>query len=49
MTVLEYAKRCLPMMTCISSRATCIFKRQGPMMKFGVRVTGARVEGKGCA
>ena len=48
-TVLEYAKRCLPMMDAdISKQATRIFKRQGLTMKFGVRVTGARVEGKGC-
>ena len=48
-TVLEYAKRCLPMMDSdISKQATRIFKRQGLTMNFGVRVTGARVEGDGC-
>ena len=48
-TVLEYAKRCLPTMDVdISKQATRIFKKQGLKMKFGVRVTGARVEGEGC-
>ena len=48
-TVLEYAKRCLPMMDAdIAKQATRIFKRQGLTMKFGVRVTGARTEGEGC-
>jgi len=48
-TVLEYAKRCLPMMDAdIGKQATRIFKRQGLTMKFGVRVTGAKVKGKGC-
>jgi len=48
-TVLEYAKRCLPMMDAdISKQATRIFKRQGMKMKFGVRVTGAKVDGEQC-
>jgi dihydrolipoamide dehydrogenase len=48
-TVLEYAKRCLPMMDAdISKQATRIFKRQGMTMKFGVRVTGAKVDGDQC-
>jgi len=48
-TVLEYADRCLPMMdSAIGKEATKIFKRQGLTLKFGVRVTGARVEGDGC-
>ncbi len=48
-TVLEYAKTCLPMMdSSIGKEAAKIFKRQGLDMKFGVRVTGARVEGDGC-
>ncbi|MBJ93682.1 MAG: dihydrolipoyl dehydrogenase [Rickettsiales bacterium] len=48
-TVLEYAERCLPMMdSAIGKEATKIFKRQGLTLKFGVRVTGARVEGEGC-
>lgn len=48
-TVLEYADRCLPMLdTDIGKQATRIFKKQGMAMHFGVRVTGARVEGDGC-
>ncbi len=48
-TVLEYADRCLPMMdSAIGKQAAKIFKKQGLTLKFGVRVTGARVEGEGC-
>lgn len=48
-TVLEYSDRCLPMMdSAIGKEAAKIFKRQGLTLKFGVRVTGAKVKGKGC-
>jgi dihydrolipoamide dehydrogenase len=48
-TVLEYSKRCLPMMdSAIGTQAAKIFKKQGLDLKFGVRVTGARVKGRGC-
>jgi len=48
-TVLEYSDRCLPMMdSAIGKEAAKLFKRQGLALKFGVRVTGARVEGDGC-
>jgi len=48
-TVLEYSERCLPMMdAAIGKRAAKIFKRQGLTLKFGVRVTGARVDGDHC-
>ncbi len=48
-TVLEYADGPLPGMDGeVRKRAKRIFKKQGLDMHFGVRVTGARVEGDGC-
>ena len=48
-TVLEYLDRILPGMdTEIATDALRLFKKQGLEFKLGVRVTGARVKGKGC-
>jgi len=48
-TVLEYLDRILPGMDAgIVKRARPVFARQGMELKFGVRVTGARVEGEQC-
>jgi dihydrolipoamide dehydrogenase len=48
-TVLEYMKTAMPGMdTDLSKEAIKIFKKQGMEFKFGVKVTGARLEGDGC-
>jgi len=48
-TVLEYLDRILPGMdTEIATDALRLFKKQGLEFKLGVRVTGAKVKGKGC-
>ncbi|MCO4763596.1 MAG: dihydrolipoyl dehydrogenase [Myxococcales bacterium] len=48
-TVLEYADRPLPGQDLeVSKRMKRVFKKQGFDMHFGVRVTGARVDGDSC-
>lgn len=48
-TVLEYMDHAMPGMDReLSDEAVKVFKQQGMDFKFGVKVTGARVEGEGC-
>ncbi len=48
-TVLEYMQTAFPGMDeDLSAEAVKLFKKQGVEFKFGVKVTGARVEGGGC-
>lgn len=48
-TVLEYMNTAMPGMDAdLSKEAVKIFKKQGMDFKFGVKVTGARIEGEGC-
>ena len=48
-TVLEYMPGAMPGMDAdLSKEAVKIFKKQGVNFNFGVKVTGARVEGEGC-
>ena len=48
-TVLEYMDSAMPGMDReLANEAVKIFKKQGIEFRFGVKVTGARVEGEGC-
>ena len=48
-TVLEYMDSAMPGMDReLATEAVKIFKKQGIEFRFGVKVTGARVEGEGC-